>query len=464
MKNGGRPMSSYGFVLTAFLINNIFLALSSPQLESIYNQISPSTALVQYSSEITNQITGETSRRDGNALGLVVSPDGLIMAPGFVELENVSSFNFRVRLNIQGEEKEFNAVKLRKPDDLNVVFLKINDDESFKFPYVKFTDDPQLRIGSMIAMIGILGETMDYARCITTARVGTILQKPRLTYCLDENVRLGFVGAPVVNEEGNVVGVVGFDLSPAEGGEVYTRSGHPLIYQYALFKKYVQAPPDVQSQEEEQEAWLGVITQPLTDDFAEYWGLPKEGGLIVATVVSPSPAAECGLKAGDIITNFNGIPIKFKYESDTTSFTKLVREAGVGNQVKIEVLRNKQPLTLTTVLASRPRRLYEAEEFEWESVGITVREITPDIRIALSIDESVQGVLIYRVKSGSPAQLSRLGRGFIIQSIGDSPVQSIGEFKEMVKIIEEKKPKEITFFAKVGNISGFFRVQPRWKE
>jgi hypothetical protein len=160
-------MSSYGFVLTAFLINNIFLALSSPQLESIYNQISPSTALVQYSSEITNQITGETSRRDGNALGLVVSPDGLIMAPGFVELENVSSFNFRVRLNIQGEEKEFNAVKLRKPDDLNVVFLKINDDESLKFPYVKFTDDPQLRIGSMIAMIGILGETMDYARCIT---------------------------------------------------------------------------------------------------------------------------------------------------------------------------------------------------------------------------------------------------------------------------------------------------------
>jgi hypothetical protein len=79
----------------------------------------------------------------------------------------------------------------------------------------------------------------------------------------------------------------------------------------------------------------------------------------------------------------------------------------------MEVLRNKQPLTLTVVLGTRPRRLYEAEEFEWESVGITVREITSDIRIALSIDESVQGVLIYRVKSGSPAQLSRLGRGFI---------------------------------------------------
>jgi S1-C subfamily serine protease len=41
--------------------------------------------------------------------------------------------------------------------------------------------------------------------------------------------------------------------------------------------------------------------------------------IIVATVVSPSPAAECGLKAGDIITNFKGIPIKFKYESDDTT-------------------------------------------------------------------------------------------------------------------------------------------------
>ncbi len=455
-------MNSY-LVMTTLFIQNILLAFSSSQLETIYNQVTPSIALVQYSSEITNQITGEVSRRDANALGLIVSADGLVMVPGFVEVENISSFNFRIRLNIKGEEKEFTAVKLRKPDDLNVMFLKINNDDNIKFPYIQFTED-SLKIGSSVAMVGILGETVDYARCITTAHIGAILEKPRLTYCLDENIRLGFVGAPVISEKGDIVGVAGFDLSKAEGGEVYTRSGHPLIYQYSLFKKYIKNPPAVQSQDEEQGAWLGVITQPLTDDFAEYWDLPKEGGLIVATIVNPSPASECGLKIGDIITNFNGTPIKAKYESDVTSFTKLVREAGVGNLVKIEILRDKKPMTLTALLQTRPRKSSEAEEFEWEAVGITVREITPDMRIALSIDETVQGVLVYRVKSGSPAQISRIARGFIIQAIGDIPVRSIVEFKNIVKIIEEKKPKEITFFAKIGNISGFFRVQPRWAE
>jgi len=463
MKDGAQAMNSPFIVSALLFIQNISLMFAPSQLETIYNQIIPSIALVQYSSEVTNQITGETSRKDGNALGLVVSADGLVMVPGFIEVENVSSFNFRVRLNIKGEEKEFNAVKLRKPDDLNIMFLKINNDANVKFPFAQFVEDFP-KVGSEIAMVGILGETVDYVRCITTAHIGAILEKPRLTYCLDENVRLGFVGAPVINERGNIIGVVGFDLSKAEGGEVYTRSGHPLLYQYALFKKYIQNPPAVQSQDDEQEAWLGVITQPLTDDFAEYWGLPKEGGLIVATIVNPSPASECGLKIGDIIKNFNGVPIRAKYDSDVTSFTKLVREAGAGNSVKIEILRNKEPMALTAVLGTRPRRSSEAEEFEWEAVGLTVREITPDIRIALSIEDTVQGVLVYRVKSGSPAQVARLSRGFIIQAIGDWPTRSIDEFKTIVKMLQEKKPKEITFFAKIGNISGFFRVQPRWEE
>ncbi len=456
-------MSSPVIVLTTLVIQNISLMFSSSQLETIYNQITPSIALVQYSSEVTNQITGEISRRDGNALGLIVSADGLVMVPGFVEVENISSFNFRVRLNVKGEEREFSAVKLRKPDDLNIMFLKIDNDENIKFPFAQFIDEP-LNIGSIVAMIGILGETVDYARCITTAHVGAILEKPRLTYCLDENVRIGFIGAPVINEQGNIIGVVGFDLSKAEGGEVYTRSGHPLVYQYALFKKYIKNPPAVQSQDDEQGAWLGVITQPLTDDFADYWNLPKEGGLIVATIVNPSPASECGLRVGDVIKNFNGTPIKAKYESDVTSFTKLVREAGVGSTVKIEIIRNKEPMTLTALLGTRPRKSSEAEEFDWESVGITVREITPDMRIALSIDESVQGVLVYRVKSGSSAQIGRISRGFIIQAIGDFPIRSINEFKTIVKMLEDKRPKEITLFAKIGNISGFFRIQPRWEK
>lgn len=457
-------MNSIGLGLVTSILLFVSNSFTASQLESIYKRISPAVALVQYTSEVTNQITGAVSRKDGVALGLLVSPDGLVVAPGFVEVEGVESFNFRVRFVAESEEKEYSAVKLRKPDDVNIVLLKLQGVGNIALPYVKFEANPKLRVGSEIAMIGILGETLDYVRALTVARIGAIITKPRITYCIDENVRLGFVGAPVINEYGEVVGVVGFDLSKAEGGEIYTRSGHPLVYQYALFEKYINSPPGVDEGGSGQEAWLGVITQPLTDDLAEYWNLPKEGGLIIATVVSPSPASESGLKVGDVITSFNGVPIKAKYDRDVSTFTKLVREAGSGKKVEIKILRNGEPLTIYAVLQPRPKRSYEAEEFEWEPVGITVREITPDMRISLGIEENINGVIVYKVKSGSPAQLARISRGMIVQAIGNRPIKSIEEFKEVVSNLDVIKPKEIPLFIRVGSISGFFRVQPIWGE
>lgn len=457
-------MNSIGLGLVTSILLFVSNSFTASQLESIYKRISPAVALVQYTSEVTNQITGAVSRKDGVALGLLVSPDGLVVAPGFVEVEGVESFNFRVRFVAEGEEKEYSAIKLRKPDDVNIVLLKLQGVGNIALPYVKFEANPKLRVGSEIAMIGILGETLDYVRALTVARIGAIITRPRITYCIDENVRLGFVGAPVINEYGEVVGVVGFDLSKAEGGEIYTRSGHPLVYQYALFEKYINSPPGVDEGSSGQEAWLGVITQPLTDDLAEYWNLPKEGGLIIATVVSPSPASESGLKVGDVITSFNGVPIRAKYDRDVSTFTKLVREAGSGKKVEIKILRNGEPLTIYAVLQPRPKRSYEAEEFEWEPVGITVREITPDMRISLGIEENINGVIVYKVKSGSPAQLARISRGMIVQAIGNRPIKSIEEFKEVVSNLDVIKPKEIPLFIRVGSISGFFRVQPIWGE
>ncbi|MCX8065964.1 MAG: PDZ domain-containing protein [Candidatus Hydrogenedentes bacterium] len=457
-------MNSCGLSIISFILLSVLNSFTSSQLEYIYKKISPAVTLVQYTSEVTNQITGTVSRKDGVALGLLVSPNGLVLTPGYVEVEGVESFNFRVRLFIEGEEKEYSAIKLKKPDDVNVVLLKLQDIGGTQLPFVEFHDTPNLKVGSEIAMIGILGETLDYVRAITVARVGAIIGKPRVTYCIDENVRLGFVGGPVVNGDGNIVGVVGFDLSKAEGGEIYTRSGHPLIYQYALFKKYISSPPGVDESGGEQEAWLGVITQPLTDDFAEYWNLPKDGGLIVATVVNPSPASECGLKVGDVIKKFNGVTINAKYDRDVSSFTKLVREAGSGKRVEIEILRGGMPMTLYTTLQPRPKRSYEAEEFEWVAGGVTVREITPDMRISLGIDENVSGVIVYRVKSGSPAQLAKISRGMIIQAIGNRPIKNIGDFKDIINELSGVKPKEIPIFIRVGNISGFFRIQPIWED
>ncbi len=437
---------------------------SQEQLKSIYDRVTPAMGLLTYSSEVTNANTGETSKRDRSALALVVSSDGLVMAHGHMRLENNEPFNITVALGQGDSEKEYDAVLLRKPDDVNVVFLRLQSETPLKLPYVRFASRPALGLGEAVSVFGLLGENLDFSRGLRVVRIGSILEKPRTTYCLDSSVRFGFVNGPVIDASGRIVGVVGFDLSAAEGGDLYVRSGQPLVYQAKLFAKYIKDPPsETEIDKGEDHAWLGVFTQPFTDDFAAYWSLESTGGLIVSTVVPGSPAATVGLSQGDIIVKFDGTPVVAKVDRDVIGFTKLVREAGAGKEIAMRVLRDGEPVDLTVTLGTRPRTSQDAAEHIDETLGLTVRELTRDVRIRLNLSEEVHGVIVRTVKSGSTAQLGRMRAGVIIMGIGDYPVRNIDDFKEAVKKLAESKPAEIAVFARFGSETGFFRLEPVWE-
>lgn len=434
-------------------------------LKDGYDRLTPSIGLVRYTHEIANPNTGEITKRDNMGLALIVSPDGLLMTHGHMVLENAHPFNIKVIIGTGGAEKEYKAILLKKPDDINVVFLRLESDQPLNLPCVRFSPGAELALGEPIALYGVLGEPLDYARCLLEVRIGAILDQPRRTYCLDEAVRYGFVGSPVIDTRGRVVGVLGFDLTRAEGGDLHVRSGHPLVYQAALFQKYIDNPPsetDIDTGADQ--AWLGVFTQPLTDSFASYWDLPSNGGLIISTIVPGSPAVEAGLQAGDVITEFNGTPMRAKLDREVLGFTQLVREAGAGKQVAMKFLRAGQPMEIQVKLGTRPRSAQEAGEYEDPFFGLTVREITTDVRIALNLPENTQGVIVRRVKSGSAAQLGKMRPGVVILRVGDFPVTTVDEFQAAVEKVAAAKPAEVVVFGRFGSATGFFRLEPRWEQ
>jgi len=433
-------------------------------IAAAYEKVAPAVCLVAYTSEITNPTSGEATKRNNSSLGLLVSPRGLVMAPGHLQKENAEPFNIKVTVGQGDDETKHAALLLKKPDDVNVCFLQIESEEPLALPYVRFRRGASLALGQPLLLFGILSETLDFARGTFTCRVGTILPKPRRTYAIDRSIRYGFVGGPVANTRGELVGVIGFDLTRAEGGDLYVRSGHPLVYQTGLFQQYIEDPPSESvARNAEDDGWLGVFTQPLKDDYAEYWGLPKDGGVIVSSLVPGTPAEQAGIQRGDVIVNFDGTPIRAKQDREVVGFTKLVRETGVGKTVTVKLLRNGEPMEIETTLSSRPKSARDAGEFVDEVFGLTVREITQDVRIMLNLAEDVNGVIVRRVRSGSVAALAGMRPGIIVMNLGNYPIASLDEFQEAVQSIANAKPDEVTAFCRAGTATGFFRLQPRWE-
>ncbi len=461
-------MTNKNRVLAAALMAALFMPSAwsqTPQtiVAKTYAQVTPAICLITYSADLTNPQSGQVEKRDSRALGLIVSRDGLVMAHGHMQRENATPFNIRVAVGQGEEEREYPATLLKKPDDINVCFMRLESAAPLDLPHVTFERHVKLAIGDPVAIIGLLGETLDFARTVTHRNIGAILEKPRTTYCLDDNVPFGCVGGPAINANGRVIGVIGFDLTAEEGGELYVRSGHPLLYQSDLFARYIDAPPtEHDATKTASDAWLGVFMQPLTDDLAEYWELPKNGGIVVGAVVSGSPGEKAGIQRGDVIVSFNGMPVRARLNREVLGFTKLVRETGVGATVPIKLLRDKQPIEVRVTLIERPKPAREAEEFEDKIFGLTVRELTTDIRILLNLTDDVKGVIVRRVKSGSSAELAGLRPGVLIMTFGGIPVENLAKFEEAVKTIAAQKPGEAALFCRVGPRTGFFRLQPRW--
>jgi S1-C subfamily serine protease len=438
--------------------------LSKERIQAAYETVSPAVCVVAYTLEVTNA-SGEASRRNRSALGLVVAEDGLVMTHGHLLLENRKPINIKVTVGEGDAQKEYEGALLAKPDDINVCFIRIKDLGDVKLPHATFDSDDTLELGDPIMSIGILSQALDYARSVQTRRIGAILQEPRTAYAVDQTFAFGFVGGPVFSADGRAIGVIGFDLSAEEGGEIYTRSGYPLVFQASLFQAHIDDPPGEEEEKTpEDDAFMGVFTQPLTDDLARYWGVEETGGIVVSTVLPGSPAAQAGLRMGDLLKDFNGKSITAKLDQEVAKFTRMIRESPLDTPLPFTMIRDGETTEATITLTVRPKSRRDANEYEDERLGLTVREVTLDVRITLNLAEDVEGVIVRRVQSGSAANQAQLRPGMVILRVGGEAIANLEEFEAISHRLAEEKPAEITLFCRVGATTAFFRMQPRWDD
>jgi membrane-associated protease RseP (regulator of RpoE activity) len=190
--------------------------------------------------------------------------------------------------------------------------------------------------------------------------------------------------------------------------------------------------------------YLGVSLQELTDEIIEGLDLKVKRGVLVNEVFDNSPADEAGIRDGDVIVVYDGTKVATPKE-----LIKLVRETGIGDEVKLKVLRDEDTKTLAVVIGERPQRFaYELQEEKvvprkWVSMfhprvqlGVKIHDLeNDDLAEYFDVDEG-KGVLVLGVTDDSAAEQAGVKAGDVIIELNDEDINSGDELIDEVQEME----------------------------
>ena len=331
------------------------------------------------------------------------------------------------------DETELEA-KLIGTDKLtDLALLKVESKKPLN--YVKFANSDKARVGHSVVAIGNpfgLGGTVTsgiisaFNRDINAGPYDSFIQT-------DASINRGNSGGPLFNLEGEVLGINTAIFSPTGGSvgigfSIPSNLAKPIIEQLKKFGKT-------------QRGWLGVRIQEITPDIAKSLGLKNEDGVLISMVNPGEPAEKGGMKAGDVILEFNGKKIK-----DVKSLQRTVADSSVESKASVKVWRNKKIKTLTVKLGElekfneaakdddKENDEVQTNEVELDDIGLRLAGLNSETRQRYNIPKNVNGVVITAVKRDSFASKAGLNVGGVISQISQKEVKKP---KDAKKILED---------------------------
>jgi serine protease Do len=199
--------------------------------------------------------------------------------------------------------------------------------------------------------------------------------------------------------------------------------------------------------------YLGVSITSLREDLAKQFKVPDTSGALVNDVTPGGPADKAGIKNGDVIRKLNG-----KTVPGSGQLTAMVTNINPGTEVALDILRDGKPMNIHLTLGERPANLsatlgVSKAPSEGALRGITVQNLTPDVRDQLGLPPNVRGVVISELDPSSPAAQGGIQPGDVIEGINRHPVNSVTDFN---RLAAEAKGQTLLRINRQGN--GLFVV------
>lgn len=366
----------------------------------------------------TNRSQRPTRKFHAQGSGFIVSSEGMVVTNYHV----VKDADEITVVMHDGEQYQAQVKGVDEKTDLALLQIEVDEE----LAYVEFGNSDQARVGDWVLAIGNpFGLGGSATTGIVSARGRDIRSGPLDDFLqIDAPINRGNSGGPLFNAQGEVVGVNTAIFSP-NGGNVGIGFAIP-----SNMAKQVVAQLDENGFVER--GWLGIYIQQMTEDIAESLELGSTEGALVANVIEDSPAQRSGLRPGDVVMKYDGQLVK-----RTRDLPRLVSATKPNSTVDIEIWRNGERLDLQVNISASNETQELASTTDGVDqkgrLGLSLQELTPEVRDQYDIDEAVAGVIIAAVEPNSPAFEKGLRRGDVIKQVGDVLIDDVPAAIKAVK-------------------------------
>ena len=354
-----------------------------------------------------DQGNGQPQPFEGLASGVVINAE-----KGYV-LTNNHVVNGASKISVQlADGREFDARPIGHDEQTDIALIQISGAKGLT--QVKIADSDQLKVGDFAVAIGNpfgLGQTATSGIVSALGRSGLNLEGLENFIQTDAAINRGNSGGALVNLNGELIGINTAILSSA-GGNIGIGFAIPANMAMNLAQQLIAFGEVKRGQ-------LGIRGTEMTAEMAKAFNVEAQRGAFVNEVLPGSAAAKAGIKAGDIITTLDGKAID--------SFAALRVKIGTtapGNEVKVGLLRDGKPQTLTVKLDTSSQTATSAELLTPALQGAALSDGTAK--------DGSKGVSVDSVEKSTPAEQFGLQKGDVIVGLNRSRVENLAELRKLL--------------------------------
>jgi serine protease Do len=360
----------------------------------------------------------QTQRSLGS--GFIIDPSGLV-------LTNRHVIDGADEITVSIGRHEYVAKLIGKDARTDVAVLKIEPKESLTV--LSLGNSDQTEVGEWVMAVGNpfgLGGNSVTVGVVSYKGRAIPLGTPYTSVDMiqtDAAINPGNSGGPLLNTRGEVIGINtliitrGVPQSAGVGFAVPINVAKEILPQLRERGKVVRG-------------WLGVSIQPVTEDMARSLKLKEPKGAIVSDVTSDSPAEKAGVKPGDVVVGVDGRGVE-----DNGDLSRYIASKPPNTTVNLRVMREGGPeLTIVVKLGTFPEEGADEEGASGKhgQLGMTLRNLTPDVADRLEMPRTTKGVVVTAVEAGDAAEDAGLSRGDVIVSVNGALTGSVAEFEREI--------------------------------